>query len=96
MTSTKSKKKTISYNLRNRLINKRYRTLLKNYRNELISSINNDDELFVIKNKLNSFTKIVDRAAHHKVIHKNRANNLKSIASLKFKEKTLKNSQLNN
>jgi len=91
MTKKQKNKSLISKNIRNRMVNRRYRstikTLLKFFKNlwcrytaENVPSLKNYFKISLaeIAGKLNSFT---DKAVKKNVIHQNKANRIKSRIS---------------
>lgn len=85
MPQTKSAKKALRQNLRNRERNLAWKKKIKNLRKELLLYLNQGNvEKF--KEKLSLFYKIVDKSAKTNVIKKNTAKRLKSKMAKKLNQ----------
>ncbi|NMB91748.1 30S ribosomal protein S20 [candidate division WWE3 bacterium] len=83
MANTKSAKKNIRASLKKRSHNNMWEKRFKNAIKSLSRSIKEKEEEGVVKEKLKVLQKVLDKASKEKVIHKNKANRVKSKYALK-------------
>lgn len=83
MANTKSAKKNIRASAKKRSHNNMWEKRFKTAAKSLFKSIKGKEEESIIKEKFRVLQKVLDKAAKEKVIHKNKANRVKSKYALK-------------
>ncbi len=78
MANTKSAKKRIRQTKKRTLVNERYREGIKKLKKQIRRAVEKKESEKKIKELLQEFYSIVDKAAKRHVIHKNKAARLKS------------------
>ena len=84
MPNTKSAKKNIRSSAKKRAHNYMWEKRFKNAVKAITKSINAQESKEVVSEKLRALQKALDKAAKEKVIHKNKANRVKSRYALKI------------
>ena len=84
MPNTKSAKKNIRSSVKKRSHNYMWKKRFKNAVKAITKSIDADESKEVIIEKLKALQKALDKAAKEKVIHKNKANRVKSRYALRI------------
>ncbi len=81
MPNTKSAEKKLRQDKKRTLINNRYREAIKRTKKQLRKAIEKGMDKAKIKELLEKFYSVVDKAAKRNVVHKNKAARLKSKAT---------------